>query len=382
MKNILLLGATGSIGKSVLSVISENKNLFNLMGISFKSNYYKAEEIINNFLPKYVYIDDHDCYVKNATNNGCTFLNGDLRLEQLIKNTEIDIIICATSGFAGLKAASIAVTTGKKILLANKESIVAGGDLILPIAKEYKTEIIPIDSEHNAIFQCLNGEKGTEDVKEIIITASGGPFLGSSVNDLKNVTLQDALDHPNWKMGNKVTIDSATLVNKCLELIEAKYLFDLDEHYFDLVIHPQSIVHSIVTYVDGSSICQMSSPDMKVPIAHALSEKNRLTIDFNSLDFTSLNLTFQEFPKDRMEIQNIAREVCNEGSNLGTVFNAANEIAVESFINGEIKFNEIYEVIYRTFTIDHVSNDLSLESIHDIDTQTRIEAKKVVKSIN
>ena len=183
-------------------------------------------------------------------------------------------------------------------------------------------------------------------------------------------------------MGNKVTIDSATLVNKCLELIEAKYLFDLDEHYFDLVIHPQSIVHSIVTYVDGSSICQMISPDIKVPIAHALSEKNRLTIGFNSLDFTSLNLTFQEFPKDRMEIQNIARAVCNEGSNLGTVFNAANEIAVESFINGEIKFNEIYEVIYRTFTIDHVSNDLSLESIHDIDTQTRIEAKKVVKSIN
>ena len=183
-------------------------------------------------------------------------------------------------------------------------------------------------------------------------------------------------------MGNKVTIDSATLVNKCLELIEAKYLFDLDEHYFDLVIHPQSIVHSIVTYVDGSSICQMSNPDMKVPIAHALSEKNRLIIDFNSLDFTSLNLTFQEFPKDRMQIQNIAREVCNKGGNLGTVFNAANEVAVESFINGEIKFDEIYEVIYRTFSIDHMSNDLSIESIHDIDTQTRIEAKKVVKSFN
>ena len=167
MKNILLLGATGSIGKSVLSVISENKNLFNLMGISFKSNYSKAEEIINNFLPKYVYIDDHDCYVKNATNNGCTFLNGDLRLEQLIKNTEIDIIICATSGFAGLKAASIAVTTGKKILLANKESIVAGGDLIMPLAKKHTSEIIPIDSEHNAIFQCLSGENGIDDVQKV-----------------------------------------------------------------------------------------------------------------------------------------------------------------------------------------------------------------------
>ena len=382
MKNILILGATGSIGESVLSVIKQNYEKLNLFGISFNQNIAKGKQIIDEFSPSFVHIDDSMGYNNIEKSDNSSYLNSIEDLENLINHQDIDIIVCAISGFAGLNATHMAAHTGKKLLLANKESIVAGGDLILPIAKEYNTEIIPIDSEHNAIFQCLNGEKGTEDVKEIIITASGGPFLGSSVNDLKNVTLQDALDHPNWKMGNKVTIDSATLVNKCLELIEAKYLFDLDEHYFDLVIHPQSIVHSIVTYVDGSSICQMSSPDMKVPIAHALSEKNRLTIDFNSLDFTSLNLTFQEFPKDRMEIQNIAREVCNEGSNLGTVFNAANEIAVESFINGEIKFDEIYEVIYRTFTIDHVSNDLSLESIHDIDTQTRIEAKKVVKSIN
>ena len=236
MKNILLLGATGSIGKSVLSVISENKNKFNLMGISFNRNYSKGEKIINNFLPKYVYIDDHDCYVKNTTNNGCIFLNGDSSLEQLIKNTEIDIIICATSGFAGLKAASIAVTTGKKILLANKESIVAGGDLIIPLAKKHSSEIIPIDSEHNAIFQCLSGENGTDDVQKVIITASGGPFLNSSISDLKNVTLNQALNHPNWEMGNKVTIDSATLVNKCLELIEAKYLFNLEENIFELII--------------------------------------------------------------------------------------------------------------------------------------------------
>ncbi len=382
MKNILILGATGSIGESVLSVIKQNYEKLNLFGISFNQNISKGKQIIDEFSPSFVHIDDLMGYNNIEKSENSSYLNSIEDLENLINHQDIDIIVCAISGFAGLNATHMAAHTGKKLLLANKESIVAGGDLILPIAREYKTEIIPIDSEHNAIFQCLNGEKGTEDVKEIIITASGGPFLGSSVNDLKNVTLQDALDHPNWKMGKKVTIDSATLVNKCLELIEAKYLFDLDEHYFDLVIHPQSIVHSIVTYVDGSSICQMSSPDMKVPIAHALSEKNRLTIDFNSLDFTSLNLTFQEFPKDRMEIQNIAREVCNEGSNLGTVFNAANEIAVESFINGEIKFDEIYEVIYRTFTIDHVSNDLSLESIHDIDTQTRIEAKKVVKSLN
>ena len=382
MKNVLLLGATGSIGKSVLSVISENKNQFNLIGISFNSNFSKAKEIISNFSPKYIYIDDHDCFIEHATNNENTFLNGDSSLEQLIKNNEIDIIICATSGFAGLKATSIAVTSGKKILLANKESIVAGGDLIMPMAKKYGSEIVPIDSEHNAIFQCLSGENNTDDVHKIIITASGGPFLNSSITDLKNVTLKQALNHPNWEMGNKVTIDSATLVNKCLELIEAKYLFDLEENIFELVVHPQSIIHSIVTYKDGSSICQMSSPDMKIPIANGLSDINRVPISFEQLDFTSLKLSFQEFPNDRKKIQEIAREVCNKGSNLGVVFNAANEIAVDSFVNGQINFDEIYEVIYRTFDKNNVSNDVSIEVINDIDRHTRIQAKKVVKSIS
>ena len=182
-------------------------------------------------------------------------------------------------------------------------------------------------------------------------------------------------------MGSKVTIDSATLVNKCLELIEAKYLFELDEKYFDLVIHPQSIIHSIVTYIDGSSICQLSMPDMRVPIAHALSNKNRLSIDFDSIDFSKQNLTFQEFPDDRQEIQNIARQVCNEGGHLGAVFNAANEVAVESFLNDQITFEKIYEVIYRTFDNNNMSNELSIESINEVDAQTRIQAHKVVKSI-
>ena len=382
MKNILLLGATGSIGKSVLSVISQNKDKFNLIGIGFSTNISIAKKIINDFSPKYVHIDDRDCFIKQTDNKHCSFMNGDSDLEELIKLDEVDIIICATSGFAGLKAASIAVTTGKKILLANKESIVAGGDLIMPLAKKHNSEIVPIDSEHNAIFQCLSGENGTEDVQKVIITASGGPFLNLSITDLENITLEEALNHPNWKMGNKITIDSATLVNKCLELIEAKYLFDLDEQMFQLVVHPQSIVHSIVTYKDGSSICQMSAPDMRVPIAHGLSENKRVPISFDELDFTRLNLSFQEFPTDRMEIQNIARQVCNYGSNYGVVFNAANEIAVDSFINGQIKFSKIYEVIYRTFDKNNVSNDLSLDSINDIDKETRIEAKKVVKSIS
>ena len=381
MKNILLLGATGSIGSSVLSVIEQNKNELNLVGISFNSNIKKGTKIIEKFSPSIVHIENLNCFEEKKAFDTCTYINTESELNNLINHKEVDIIVCAISGFDGLKAAYMAAHSGKKILLANKESIVAGGDLILPIATENKTEIIPIDSEHNAIFQCLNGEKGTEDVKKIIITASGGPFINKSISDLKNVTVKEALAHPNWKMGNKVSIDSATLVNKCLELIEAKHLFSLDENYFDLVVHPQSIVHSIVTYIDGSSICQMSSPDMRVPIAHAMSDENRIPIDFNSLDFTSLNLSFQEFPPDRLEIQSIAREVCNKGSNYGVVFNAANEIAVESFINGKINFDKIYEVIYRTFDNKNVSKDLSIESINDIDMQTRIEAKKVVKSI-
>ena len=381
MKNVLLLGATGSIGESVLSVISQNKESLNLFGVSFNKNILRYQEILKEHSPDYVYIDDHDSFKSLCNNDKEKYLNGDEDLENLINKDDVDIIVCATSGFAGLKTAYIASMTGKKILLANKESIVAGGDLILPLAKENNSEIIPIDSEHNAIFQCLSGEKGTEDVKGITITASGGPFINTSIKELKHVTIKEALNHPNWKMGSKVTIDSATLVNKCLELIEAKYLFDLDEEYFDLVIHPQSVIHSIVTFVDGSSICQMSAPDMKVPIAHALSNENRLSIDFNNLDFNNLNLSFQKFPSDRMEIQNIAREVCNKGGFLGTVFNAANEIAVESFLNKEINFDKIYEVIYRTFDKNILSNDVSIETINEVDAQTRIHAKKVVKSI-
>ena len=381
MKNILLLGATGSIGESVLSVISQNKESLNLFGISLNKNILKSQEILKEYSPDYIFIDDHDSFKSLASEDSERYLNDEGDLEKLINKEEIDIIVCATSGFAGLKAAYIAAKTGKKILLANKESIVAGGDLILPLAKKNNSEIIPIDSEHNAIFQCLSGEKGTEDVKRITITASGGPFINTPIQELKHVTVEEALNHPNWKMGSKVTIDSATLVNKCLELIEAKYLFDMNEKYFELVVHPESIIHSIVTFIDGSSLCQMSAPDMRVPIAHALSEEQRLPIDFNNLDFSNLNLSFQEFPLDRSEIQDIAREVCNEGGFLGTIFNAANEVAVESFLNKKINFNQIYEVIYRTFDKNHMSNDLSIESINEADMQTRIKAEKVVKSL-
>ena len=386
MKNILLLGATGSIGDSVLSVIKQNSDKLNLAGIAFQSNTTKAISIIEEFDPNYAYCESKANL--NTINNSLKkseiieLFNDKSELEYLLNHKSIDIIISAISGFSGLETTFMAAQSGKIILLANKESIVAAGDIILPLAKKHNTKIIPIDSEHNAIFQCLNSEKNTDDVSKIIITASGGPFLNKKVDDLSGVTKREALNHPNWKMGSKITIDSATLVNKCLELIEAKYLFNLNEEYFELVVHPQSIIHSIVTYKDGSSICQMSNPDMRVPISHALSlEESRLSINFSEINFSSLNLTFQEFPKDRLEIANLAREVCNTRGSTGTVFNAANEIAVENFLSDKITFNKIYEVIYRTFNAIPVSKNIDIEAIHEIDNQTRMEAQKVVKSL-
>ena len=386
MKNILLLGATGSIGDSVLSVIKQNSDKLNLAGIAFQSNTTKAISIIEEFDPNYAYCESkanlniiNDSLKKSE---GIELLNDKSELEYLLNHKSIDIIISAISGFSGLETTFMAAQSGKIILLANKESIVVAGDIILPLAKKHNTKIIPIDSEHNAIFQCLNSEKNTDDVSKIIITASGGPFLNKKVDDLSGVTKKEALNHPNWKMGSKITIDSATLVNKCLELIEAKYLFNLNEEYFELVVHPQSIIHSIVTYKDGSSICQMSNPDMRVPISHALSlEESRLSLNFSEINFSSLNLTFQEFPKDRLEIANLAREVCNTRGSTGTVFNAANEIAVENFLSDNITFNKIYEVIYRTFNAIPVSKNIDIEAIHEIDNQTRMEAQKVVKSL-
>ena len=383
MKNILLLGATGSIGDNVLSVIEQNKESLNLYGIALNSNISKANQIINEHSPMFVYIEEANEILleKSISEGSLSVLNGKAELKELLNDSNVDVIISAISGFAGLETTLMAAKTGKVILLANKESIVVAGDIILPLAKEHGSTIIPIDSEHNAIFQCLDSEKSTNDVSKIIITASGGPFEGKKLLDLKDVTKKEALNHPNWDMGSKISIDSATLVNKCLELIEARYLFDLNEKYFELVIHPQSIIHSIVTYIDGSSLCHMSNPDMKVPISHALSDSNRLPINFLEIDFSSLELSFKNFPSDRKNLENIAREICNVGGSSGTIFNAANEIAVQDFLLNKIKFNDIYEVIYRTFDAITVSNNINVEAIYEIDHQARMEAEKMVKSI-
>ena len=381
MKKIFILGASGSIGENALSVIDSNKENFELVGISVNSNVEKANKIIKKHNPKYIYINDKSAIENILKTEDTTICEDEKELSDIFNSSDVDIVISAISGFAGIKSTFHAAKSGKKILLANKESIVAGGSLLMEIVRENNTELVPIDSEHNAIFQCLPESRSTQDVKQIVITASGGPFHGRNIDELNNVGVQDALNHPNWEMGSKISIDSATLVNKCLELIEACYLFDMDESFFELVIHPESIVHSIVTFNDGSSICQMSNPDMRVPIANAMSDDNRLSIPFQPIDFNNLKLNFESFPNDRAEIVNLAREAVREDSSKGIYFNAANEIAVENFLKKRITFRQIYEVILRTFDTKEMSKFNSIEDIFEIDQEARNISNMVIKSL-
>ena len=381
MKKIFILGASGSIGENALSVIDSNKEKFELIGISVHSNVEKANQIIKKYCPKYIYIFDKLAKDNLLKTENAVIFEDEKELYDVFNSKDVDIIISAISGFAGIKSTFHAAKSGKKILLANKESIVAGGSLLMKMVSENNTELVPIDSEHNAIFQCLPESKSTEDVKQIVITASGGPFHGKNIDELNDIGVQDALKHPNWKMGAKISIDSATLVNKCLELIEACYLFNMNENFFELVIHPESIIHSIVTFKDGSSICQMSNPDMRVPIANAMSHEKRLSIPFQPINFNNLKLNFESFPNDRAEIVNLAREVVREDSSKGIYFNAANEVAVENFLKGRIKFREIYEVILRTFDTKEMSKVNSIEDIFEIDQEARNISNMVIKSL-
>ena len=381
MKKIFILGASGSIGENALSVIDSNKEKFELIGISVHSNVEKANQIIKKYSPKYIYIFDKLAKDNLLKTENAVIFEDEKELYDVFNSKDVDIIISAISGFAGIKSTFHAAKSGKKILLANKESIVAGGSLLMKMVSENNTELVPIDSEHNAIFQCLPESKSTEDVKQIVITASGGPFHGKNIDELNDIGVQDALKHPNWKMGAKISIDSATLVNKCLELIEACYLFNMNENFFELVIHPESIIHSIVTFKDGSSICQMSNPDMRVPIANAMSHEKRLSIPFQPINFNNLKLNFESFPNDRAEIVNLAREVVREDSSKGIYFNAANEVAVENFLKDRIKFREIYEVILRTFDTKEMSKVNSIEDIFEIDQEARNISNMVIKSL-
>jgi len=383
MKNIVLLGATGSIGDSCLNVIRQNKEHFHLFGIGLGSNLDKAQQIVKEFSPEHIFVaESHLDKSHDLLQSHSNILNTENELQTLIQDPSVDIVISAISGFAGLKASYFAIDAGKTILIANKESIVAAGDILMPLAQIKNSEIIPVDSEHNAIHQCFPPHRDLKEISKIMITASGGPFREKTFKELSGVTLQDALKHPTWSMGTKITIDSATLVNKCLELIEAHYLFQIPESKIEIVVHPQSIIHSMVTYIDGSTIAQMSNPNMEVPIANALGLDQRLPISFEAIDFPGLNLSFEPISDGREVIFDMAREVCNKKGNLGVIFNASNEIAVDAFIAEKINFVDIYKVIQRTFDHFSCSKVSSLEDIFEYDKQARIQAEKVIKSLN
>lgn len=378
MKNIFLLGATGSIGRSALEVIEANAQDFNLVGIAYDKNHIEAKAIVNKHNPKFIFSQSKESKQKGK-------LGASKLLNRYISSARVDVVISGISGFAGLDSTFQAVKSGKTVLLANKESIVAGGDILLPLAKKTGAKIIPIDSEHNAINQCINySQKNLREINKITITASGGPFIARSLKDLKHVKLQDALQHPTWDMGAKITIDSATLINKCLEVIEAAYLFNLNSSQIDVMVHPQSIVHSLVTYKDGSTIAQLSNPSMTVPIANALGMgalKKRVDISFDALFKRNTQLNFKTLPKDRREYFDLAFQVIDEKGNAGVVFNAANEVAVKAFIDGRIKFLGIYEVLKRTFKAIPWSKITDMKDIHHFDNYARKYALKVVKSL-
>ncbi len=378
MKNIFLLGATGSIGRSALEVIEANAQDFNLVGIAYDKNHIEAKAIINKHNPKFIFSQSKESKQKGK-------LGASKLLNRYISSPRVDVVISGISGFAGLDSTFQAVKSGKMVLLANKESIVAGGDILLPLAKKTGAKIIPIDSEHNAINQCINySQKNLREINKITITASGGPFIARSLKDLKHVKLQDALQHPTWDMGAKISIDSATLINKCLEVIEAAYLFNLNSSQIDVMVHPQSIVHSLVTYKDGSTIAQLSNPSMTVPIANALGMgalKKRVDISFDALFKRNTQLNFKTLPKDRREYFDLAFQVIDQKGNAGVVFNAANEVAVKAFIDGRIKFLGIYEVLKRTFKAIPWSKITDMKDIHHFDNYARKYALKVVKSL-
>ena len=377
MKKILLLGSTGSIGVSTLDVIRNFKNKFEVFALTANSNIELLEQQVAEFNPKFVVVRNEAKYndVKKKLNGKCQVLGGEQGLIEVTKNGDYDILVSALVGFAGLEPTIESIKRGKRIALANKETLVAAGKLVMGLIQKHNAEIIPVDSEHSALFQVLVGEE-ISSVEKLIVTASGGPFRNKSAYELENVTVAEALNHPNWDMGNKVTIDSATLMNKGLEVIEAKWLFGLGKDKIDVVVHPQSIIHSMVEFVDSSIKAQLSSPDMKLPIQYALSYPERFESNFIETNFPSLKeLTFFEPDTKKFPCLKLAFDVMEQDGLSTCILNAANEIAVEKFLKKEIRFNQIPNMI--DDALSNINNDYSnnLESILECDRQTREYAR-------
>ena len=380
-QRVAILGSTGSIGTQTLEVISQNPDKFEASVLTAGSNVDLLIEQAKCYNPDVVVIADEDKYVylKEALSQFSIKVYAGLdAMSQVVTSSEVDVVLTAIVGFAGLKATVNAVKARKRIALANKETLVVAGDIITQMAMDYNTEIIPVDSEHSAIFQCLVGE-GHNPIEKIILTASGGAFRDKSAAELENITSVDALKHPTWDMGRKITIDSATLMNKGLEVIEAKWLFDLKPEQIDVMVHPQSIVHSMVQFADGSVKAQMGLPDMRLPISYALSFPYRLESKSERLGLESMmNLTFSAPRRDLFPCMDLAYEALYKGGNTACVLNAANEIAVANFLEDKIRFVDIPKYIEKT--IEKVSWQAApdLEDYFECDRESRIVAQELM----
>lgn len=384
MKNIVLLGSTGSIGKSTLEVISAHPNSFKVEALSAYSNLELLIEQYEKYRPEYLYIEDKSKakeLTSRLSSESVEILSDQKDLIKLASLESADIIVNAIVGSAGLLASIETIKSGKLLALANKESLVTGGPLFPELIKKHKGKILPVDSEHSAIWQCLTNTKKNE-VKKLVITASGGPFRELDKSEFKNITLAQALKHPTWNMGSKVTIDSATMANKALEIMEAVILFSIDSSKIEVVIHPQSIVHSMVEYCDSSIIAQLSSPDMKLPISYALFWPERVGSDYGALDLTEIGkLTFEKPDFEKFLALKLGFQAAKTGETAPAIFNAANEIAVDSFLKEEISFTDIPETIEHCLNNIVVVSNPSLEDILGADKETREMAKTVIGKI-
>ena len=381
IKNIAILGSTGSIGTQSLEVIRQNPGRFRAFVLTAQNN---ADLLIRQaleFKPAFVVIGNREKYLDvqlSLNPHGIKVLCGVNDLCEIVTHSDISLVLTAMVGFAGFKPTLAAIKAGKDIALANKETLVVAGELVTSLAEKHKVKILPVDSEHSAIFQCLAGEEGNE-IEKIYLTASGGPFRGKNLDFLASITRNEALRHPNWVMGEKITIDSASLMNKGLEVIEAKWLFKLNVSQIDVIVHPQSIVHSIVQFRDGSMKAQMGLPDMKLPIQYAMSYPERLANNFPRFNFMDFpNLSFEEADKKTFRNLSLAFEALNNGGNMPCVINAANEVVVAEFLNNRLGFLEMSDVIENCMSEMAFIGEPTFEDYLETDRQTRVYAQDLV----
>lgn len=377
MKNISILGATGSIGTQTLDVIRKTEGI-NLIGVTANTSVKMIKEIIDEFSPKYVGMMDEnskneiDTYVKE-NNLDIEVLFGMEGLKKIASLEEIDTVVTSIVGMIGLEPTIEAIRHKKDIALANKETLVVAGELVMNEAKKYGVKILPVDSEHSAIFQSLRGNS-YESIKKIILTASGGPFRGKTINDLKNISVAEALNHPNWSMGRKITIDSSTLMNKGLEVIEAHWLFNCDYDNIQVVVHPQSIVHSMVEYVDNSIIAQLGSADMRLPIQYALNYEDRKEAVSNGIDFYEISkLTFEKPDMDTFKCLKLAFEAGKHGKLMPTILNGANEEVVQLFLDEKIEYLSIGDIIEQCMEHfkEEAKGEVTLENVISLDKKVK-----------